>query len=62
MFIRKGIVEIYSAKTLVCAHASQYYAIAILSPNSIIYYITMQRLFGTEISRNQRSRAKLSDA
>ena len=37
-------------------------AIAILSPNLIIYHITMQRSFRTEISRNRRPRVELSDA
>jgi transposase len=50
---------IYSAKTLVCAHASQHHTIAILSPNSINHYITMQRSFGTEISGNRRPGAEL---
>ena len=51
----------YSAKTLVCARANQHYTIAILSPNSIVYNITMQRSFGTEISGNRRPGAELSD-
>ena len=57
----ESIFTKYSAKTLVCAHASQHHTIAILSPNSIIHPITMQRSFGTEISGNQRPRAELSD-
>ena len=52
---------LYSAKTLVCAHANQHHTIAILLRNSIIYYITMQRSFGTEISGNRRPGAELSD-
>jgi len=35
--------------------------IAILSPNSIVYYTTMQRSFGTEISGNRRPGAELLD-
>ena len=46
---------------MVCAHASKHHTIAILSPNSIIYYITMQRSFGTEISGNRRPGAEISD-
>ena len=53
--------SIYSAKTLVYAHASQHHTIAILSLNSINYYNTMQRSFSTEISGNQRPGAELLD-
>ena len=49
------------AKTLVYAHASQYYTIAILSPNSIVYYITMQHSFDTEISGNRGPGVELLD-
>ena len=55
------VLLICSAKILVCAHANQHHTIAILSPNSFIYYITMQCSFGTEISGNRRSGAELSD-
>ena len=52
---------IISAETLAYAHASQHHMIAILSPNSIICYITIQRLFSTKISGNRRPRVELSD-
>jgi len=52
----------YSASPKVRAHANQNNTIAIFLLNPTTYNASMQRLFGTVISRNRRPGGELSDA
>lgn len=48
----------YSAETLVSRHEHKITIVKIPIPRSRAYWTTMQRSFGTDISRNRRPRSK----